>query len=296
MKRSFRSLLVILVVLAMPAVLVAQEKELEQPAMAFDRAAHFEQMTNLQQRLSRAPIDLANAPALQVEVTAMERESVRGGMARERKMRVGVVKELSVPMEFAHERMAARQAFGATYLRSDGSFDWAGVIRSNGASAARVHITGLDLPEGTELYVYTRDGMAFGPYTGRGPNDTGEFWTNTVAGSELVLQLHGAAEGVAQFTISGYGYLTEEFAMGRNLKPVTQAGNVPCSFNASCVVDAACVATNTAVGTAANAVAHILFASGAYLYICTGGLVADSDAATNVPYFLSANHCISRAS
>jgi len=296
MKRSFRSLLVILVVLTMTTVLVAQEKELEQPQMAFDRAAHFEQMTSLQQRLSRASIDLANAPALQIDVTAMERESVRGGMARERKMRVGVVKELSIPMEFAHERIAARQAFGATHARSDGGFDWAGVIRSNGASAARVHITGLDLPEGTELYVYTRDGMAFGPYTGRGPNNTGEFWTNTVAGSELVLQLHGGAEGVAQFTISGYGYLTEEFAMGRNLKPVTQAGNVPCSFNASCVVDAACVATNTAVGTAANAVAHILFASGGFLYICTGGLVADSVATTTVPYFITANHCISRAS
>jgi hypothetical protein len=85
--------------------------------------------------------------------------------------------------------------------------------------------------------------------------------------------------------------------MSRHLTPGTQAANTkPCSFNADCTIDAACGTEDAAVNTARNAVAHILFASGGFLYICSGGLVADSDTGTNIPYFITANHCISRAS
>ena len=299
--KSFRVVLATVVVLSAFG-LVAQQKELEAPFETFNRAAHFEQMTMLQQRLSRAAIELADTVPLQIEVSAADRESVRGGgAARERRMRVGVVKEIAVAIDFARENISANRAalhdvFGAVRGRADGGFDWSGVIRSNGAAASRVHITGLDLPPGAELYVYTRDGMAFGPYTERGPNGTGDFWTNTVAGAEVILHLRAGAEGTPRFDVSGYGYLTEEFAMARGLKPVANAGNVPCSFNAGCVVDAACVSTNVAVSTAADAVAHMLYASGGWLYICTGSLVADSDTGTNIPYFLTANHCIGRAS
>jgi V8-like Glu-specific endopeptidase len=33
--------------------------------------------------------------------------------------------------------------------------------------------------------------------------------------------------------------------------------------------------------------------AGAYIYTCTGGLIADSDTTTQIPYFLTANHCLS---
>jgi V8-like Glu-specific endopeptidase len=39
----------------------------------------------------------------------------------------------------------------------------------------------------------------------------------------------------------------------------------------------------------------MLFASGGWYYLCTGGLVADSDTSSTVPYFLTANHCISKS-
>jgi hypothetical protein len=32
---------------------------------------------------------------------------------------------------------------------------------------------------------------------------------------------------------------------------------------------------------------------GAFIYTCTGGLIADSDGASQIPYFLTANHCLS---
>src|SRR5678815_4307109 len=73
------------------------------------------------------------------------------------------------------------------------------------------------------------------------------------------------------------------------------AGSNLCTDNASCVVNAACVSVS-AVNDAHDAVAHMLFPSGGFYYICTGGLIADSDTSSVVPYFLTANHCISRSS
>src|SRR6185436_16131421 len=44
---------------------------------------------------------------------------------------------------------------------------------------------------------------------------------------------------------------------------------------------------------AKDAVAGMLFQSGASFYICTGGLVADTVTTSVIPYFLTAHHCIS---
>lgn len=301
MKRTLLALVVLILVVPAYGAGLRAEKSLEAPAVKFDRAAHFQQMNALQVRLNRSALDLRNVRALEVKITPDELEQVHGARTiKPQKMRVGIVRELSVPMDFPRVRMqrdlVEHDVFGAMQGQADGGFEWAGMVRSPEAAALRVHFTDFDLPEGTALYIHTGDGMAFGPYTGRGPNGTGDFWTNTVAGDHAILRLDGGMSGEPHFTVAGVGHLTSEFALANSLRPRADAGSVPCSFNASCVVDAACVSTSSAVNTARDAVAHILFASGAYLYICTGGLVADSDTSTNIPYFLTANHCISRAS
>jgi len=311
MKKRFSILLVAMLVVSVAqvsaATLASPEravKAMERPAVAFNRAEHMRQMIDLQRHLASSAIDLSEVRALDVVVTPEEREVVAEDAlmdgAMQQKMRVGLVKELHVPMGFGRDitaRATAHELFGAVRGRAAGGFEWAGLVRAPEAAAMRVHFTDFNLPEGAELYIHTNAGMAYGPYTGRGPNGTGEFWSNTVSGAELVMQLNAAGNEAPAFTISGVGYLTEAFKLAGHLNPVTNAANTkPCSFNANCTVDAACGTENAAVNTARDAVAHILFASGAYLYICTGGLVADSDTATNIPYFLTANHCISRSS
>lgn len=294
------AILVTTTAMAAPVDRIAS-KAMELPEARFDRAAHFAAMTSLQQSLSSTSIDLANAEPLVVEVSAAERESVREGRRIEQKLRVGVVRELFVPIDFERAHIAAHRAtlhetFGAVRGNASGSFDWAGVVRTPDAAAMRIHFTDFELPDGAELFVYSDDGMAFGPYTGLGPNGTGDFWTNTVAGAEVVIRLRAGVTGEPRFTIAGVGHLTPEFAMANHLRPVTNAANTkPCSFNADCTEDAACVNENGAVNVASDAVAHILFASGRYLYICSGGLVADAETSTNVPYFITANHCISKS-
>jgi lysyl endopeptidase len=60
---------------------------------------------------------------------------------------------------------------------------------------------------------------------------------------------------------------------------------------ASCEVDAMCSAGTWSQQM--NAVARMVYTKNGSTYICTGTLLADQDISSTVPYFLSANHCIS---
>lgn len=310
MKKPFRFVMAGLVAATMVTALYAapsdgrqiRAKSFEEPAGQFDRAAHLQQMINLQERLTIASVDLSGALPLEVVLSPDERVSVRPEEAEQRKMRVGVIRDLSVPISFTRQQIVARHpmmhdTFGAVRGNDDGSFVWAGLVRSPQASAVRVHFTDFHMPEGAELYIYADNGMAFGPYSGSGPNGNGDFWSNTIAGSEIVLQIHAAAGTNPSFNIAGLGHMTDEFGIADDLAPRMSAAAAHCSFNATCVVGAGCTTgENAAVTVARDAVAHMLFPSGRYYYICSGGLVADSDASTNVPYFITANHCISKGS
>ncbi|MEJ2245994.1 MAG: hypothetical protein P8Y80_07975, partial [Acidobacteriota bacterium] len=66
----------------------------------------------------------------------------------------------------------------------------------------------------------------------------------------------------------------------------------PCSDNAPCLVDVTCQGTGPAT-PAEDAVAKMEWIQIPYIYTCTGGLLADTDTSSQIPYFLTANHCLS---
>jgi len=68
-----------------------------------------------------------------------------------------------------------------------------------------------------------------------------------------------------------------------------------CQFNASCIQNNGCT-SDPAVNNAELAVAKLLWVQGCCIYTCSGGLIADSDAGTQIPYFMTANHCRSSSS
>jgi hypothetical protein len=84
-----------------------------------------------------------------------------------------------------------------------------------------------------------------------------------------------------------------DFLLGRLSRPIdTIQTKAFCSFNEDCVVNASCSAPSS-INAVRDAVAHILFRSGAFYYICSGGLLADTTQ-SGTPYFLTANHCLSK--
>lgn len=228
-----------------------------------------------------------------------------------KKLRVGLTKPVGVDVSFKQltpEGLAHASGFqsnGMMRTTADGGFVWTAAAESNNATALRVHLTDFNLPKNAELYIYNMEGQAFGPYTGLGPNNNGDFWTNTVSGPVAYLQLRHfgpVTESTlqsTQFKIEDVGHMGAKFLLPFMQNPDTTRKAISlvmafCSFNASCVVDASCY-NDSAVSDAKDGVAHMLFISGAYYYICSGGLVADTDPGTQIPYFLTANHCISKS-
>ncbi len=205
-------------------------------------------------------------------------------------LRVGIVKTIDEPLGKPFGR-----AFNTGVIKknSDGSYIWATQVRTPGAQAIRVQLTDFALPTGAEMFLLGPNGQADGPYTGRGRNGTGEFWTRSIVSDTgtLVLRYSAAPVEVARakisFAISAIGHIR-----GRSLETQEKShDNWPCSDNAACVVDVNCVNTGPA-GPAEDAIAKMEWIEGQFINTCTGGLLADTDGGSQIPYFLTANHCL----
>jgi lysyl endopeptidase len=272
-----------------------------------DPGARAEEMRALQQHLAASRVAEAQKEAVVVDLTPAERHRINDTGNVEMKYLVGMAKPVGAAVNFSSARSlgknTAKLSVGAARGTGSDGFVWTASVKVAGATALRLHLTGVDLPAGVEMYVYNLAGQAFGPYTGRGPLGTGDVHTNTVFGQELLLQVHSPAdlERAPRMTIAEVGIMGQRFVAPRygsrgvfddEMKGlVGQASNL-CSNNATCVVNAACT-SSAVVNTAKDAVASILFQSGASFYICTGGLIADSVTTSVIPYFLTAHHCIS---
>ncbi|HEV8200429.1 MAG TPA: serine protease [Candidatus Polarisedimenticolia bacterium] len=253
----------------------------------------------------------------------LNREEIRGvvrpGRPREEPLRIGVVKSLSARLDIDGLATPRRGAGGPT---KDGGYEWAVAVVSSAAGAMRFHIEGLELPPGTELFLFSRAGEAFGPYTDNGPNDDGEFWTDTLFGGEAILQVHvpapATADDVAQvsFLVSEAGLVLPRFAgpgtdavasvarppAGRGESAAGEStagialqapsGPFPCG-SPECLVDATCPGTVSAAALARNAVAKMEWPRGQFLYTCSGALINDANPDRD-NLFLTAAHCLDR--
>ena len=216
---------------------------------------------------------------------------------KSQKILVGLVKPVGAKFSFRSLDSVVRTA--------DGGMVWTGAVESRGATALRLHFSNFNLPDNSVLYIYGLNGDAFGPYAGRGQDDSGDFWTHTLTGPVAYVQLRHFGPISEQelqsisFDIEDAGYLSEKFLIpfyqGRTPELESLSGTMThCPENANCVEDASCY-SGTALANAKKAAAAMQWISGAWIYSCSGGLIADSDPGTQIPYFLTANHCISKA-
>jgi len=186
---------------------------------------------------------------------------------------------------------------GTLAATPDGGYVWSVAIESDRAGAIRLHVEDLVLPKNAELYFYSRrSGEAYGPFLGVGPDGTGEFWTPSVFGSEGILQLrvHAPAD-MQQISLR----VTEVGHISRGVfgLPGDAEGGVAsfCPSNADCIENTNC-GSHSVTNNAELAVAKMLWVAGAFINTCSGGLIADNVPSTQIPYFLTANHCISKSS
>ena len=240
--------------------------------------------------------------AVRIQVPSEEIAAINNGSRSATPLKIGVVKPMTPVIEvsgLARSAAAGGVRQGPVALATpvaDGGFVWALAVRSEEAGAIRLHIEGMSLPANAEMFFYTRDGEAFGPYRNAGPNDSGEFWTTTVFGSEGILQVRLAAPVSAEdlrsvaFGVSETGLITKQFASGF-IAPAAPPPPGICG-NATCIVDANCYAGADAIQ---DAIAKMEWTQGAWMYTCTGGLLNDTNPSQS-NFFLTANHCLSKNS
>lgn len=260
---------------------------------------HLKRQAELSLRLVRELPAEAAERAVRVPLTHAEVAAIDQAPRTQSPLRVGLVKAMlpAIALNGADFDQPLRRT-------ADGGIAWAAVVRSDDAGAIRLHVQDLSLPRGAELHVYSRDGQAYGPYFGTGPNFNGDFWTSAIFGNEAIVQVKVAREADlagASLRITEAGLITKRFvgSLTDPILPTTDGGmkraaaaaNWPCG-NINCLVDATC--SNVAIANPAKlAVAKMEWVQGAFIYTCTGGLLSDNNPAQD-NFFLTANHCLSK--
>jgi V8-like Glu-specific endopeptidase len=246
--------------------------------------------------MGELPAGVLNAPIV-LRLSADEKNDLARQQKAEQASRgvVGRTKALGLQVKFngLDGKMlteAVRPVAGG-FLRgtSDGGFVWAAAVQAPEAGALRLHISGLNLPSDADLFFFSPEGQAFGSYNDRGA----DFWTHSLFGQTgIVMVRHYGPAGAEDlkhlsFTIGDVAHIGKAFANSQRI-----ATESFCSFNVPCIENASCH-TGTPADAAKSATALMQWIQGAFIYTCTGTLLNDTDNATQIPHFLTANHCLS---
>ncbi len=249
------------------------------------------QQVALRTRLvAEMPQGALDAP-VRVEITQTDRDELALPPVNGTPLRIGVVKQISPAIGVVP---GGGLEPGVMQETEAGGFVWAVTVTSPGAQAIRVHFTNFSLPPDTEMYFFSLEDQAYGPHLGVGRNGNGDFWTRTISSDTGVIQLRYSGESARaalreiSFEVSELGHIAGRVPSS----PERTHDTWPCSSNVWCLVDAKCV-SGTPADPAKRAIAKMEWVIGMNIYTCSGGLLADADPGTQIPYFLTANHCTS---
>jgi len=214
-----------------------------------------------------------------LDVAALLVEDAAAALASgKRANRVGVVRTLPEPVVVTEDSASV----GSWRTLSDGSRLWAATIVSPDAHAIRLCLAELVMPPGAQVIVYNPYGPAeaYGPYAGLHAADE-ELWTASCFADAVTVECH-VPEGADD---AGLRLVIEELAhtyVGFEFMQWEKVGD--CNLDLACYPD---------WGLTARGVGAFTLVAGTSQLRCTGTLIADADPDTDVPYFLTANHCVS---
>lgn len=192
--------------------------------------------------------------------------------------RIGVLLDLTDPAVVHGDSVSSGEW---TALSGGGSL-WSFAMLSPDAFGMRVHFSEIELPLGARVVVYNAydPNEAYGPYFGPPPGET-DLWSATVFSESVVVECFvpdSANRGEVRLTIDR---CTHNYVPFGKLAMAKGAGS--CQLDVTCYSSWATVAAGVGgIGTTGQ--------SGTLW--CTGSLLADTDASTTIPYFLTANHCV----
>lgn len=165
-------------------------------------------------------------------------------------------------------------------------------IVSSGASSIRVGLSFRSAPPGMQLWFYgkTTDTALMAPASAAELIHLPEYWSPVISGDSITLEIRipgNAGTGDPDFAVWKISHLIYEPTTNQWQKTGAE------TKLSTCETDVICTRPNAAVRAAASSVARMLFTKSDGTYLCSGTLLADMDASTQIPHFMTANHCIS---
>jgi len=159
---------------------------------------------------------------------------------------------------------------------------WTLAVRSPGAYGIRLHFTDFNVGEGSAVVYADSDAgvVVRGPYSRKGPENDGDFWTASLPGDEAYIEVAGKTE--PQFAITELTHFDRGASSGERGALDDGPPLLDCHLDVNCYGD-------TVHEVVKNATGLMLFGGGS----CTGTLLTDLDGETWVPYFITARHCLS---
>lgn len=234
-------------------------------SLAFEKA--FEKGRNI--------YELSGVTAEEIKEADKEFEE-RFGHVKPGPERVGVVRTIEpVPLSI-------NDGFAVGTELPDGQNLWTIAVRSPGAYAIRIHFTNFDVGD-VSLLVYAKDGeqlIVRGPYSGKGPNRKGDFWTASLPGDTVYVEVTGTEKPRLN--------IPEIVHFDRNPAGPDKDGGVH-TMQLPCHLDVMCENVNVACRQATGQMNFVCTPSCAR---CSGTLLNDLDGETYAPYFLTAYHCL----
>lgn len=256
--------------------------------------------------------DEARAPSAVMPQTPVDGSAAKRGLKLDYStVRVGLQIVLPPPSEQEKQSMAKEGSKGPVAIgfhrdvpgefkgdlspqldwieQPDGSFVSSLSVTSPGAESVRVGIR-AELPPGGEIRFFDEESDESLPVvTSEDFHIEGDeiqtLWSPTVEGDTIGIEITLPSEK----PLSVF-WLTVD-AVSHTLVPT---GSLPLAPKLDCPylhIDVACRA-GSIHGNLQNAVAHIVYEDDGLTWICTGTLMNDKDDDTDIPYFLTANHCV----
>jgi carbon monoxide dehydrogenase subunit G len=179
------------------------------------------------------------------------------------------------------------------YPLPDGRWVWSMRFEAPSAEGLRVHFDRFSVGNGR---VWVLDGALgktkfFGPYTGTGPLQSGEFWTEIVFSDTIEIEYvpeNGSADRQAPFHVVSLSHLWDVHKLTSRAVAAADA-TTP---NYSCFLDATCYPADQAAEAATLQLG--LEQPSGEVEICSGTLIG-TVSGSGLPYVLTAGHCISDA-
>jgi hypothetical protein len=171
-------------------------------------------------------------------------------------------------------------------------------VDSPGAGAMRIALDLAGVPDDVEMVFFGSDapGRLVGPLrAGEIPDRSAPWWSPVTDGETQTIELFvpGSRDPRAlPLRLSGASHVFTTIAsrLAKRTQDIGDAG--------SCNVDIKCSSLqgSQAFLNARNSVAQMVFNDGGFTGLCSGQILNDTDAATQAPWFYSANHCFENES